>query len=57
MGGRTGLSEARPGYYKLSRIAAEDSFIPLGAAAYAVLPSKQQIVDKVQQLLSGEHPR
>ncbi len=50
----TTLHEARPGYFQLSRITAEDSFIPLGAAAYAVLPSKQQIIDKVQQLLSGE---
>lgn len=50
----TGLCEARPGCYQLSRITAHDSFIPLGAAAYAVLPSKQQIIDKVQQLLSGE---
>jgi 2-oxoisovalerate dehydrogenase E1 component len=51
----TGLHEARPGFYQLSRITAHDSFIPLGAAAYAVLPSKQQIIDKVQQLLSGKH--
>ncbi|KKO45005.1 MFS transporter [Arsukibacterium ikkense] len=52
----TGLCEARPGFFKLSRITAADSFIPLGAAAYSVLPSKQQIIDKVQQLLSAEHP-
>lgn len=50
----TALHEARPGYYQLSRITAEDSFIPLGAAAYAVLPSKQQIIEKVQQLLNKE---
>ena len=50
----TGLHEARPGFYQLSRLTAHDSFIPLGAAAYTVLPSKQQIIDKVQQLLSGE---
>ncbi len=49
----TGLCEARPGFFQLSRITGADSFIPLGAAAYTVLPSKQQIIDKVQQLLGG----
>lgn len=47
----TALHEARPGWYQLSRITAMDSFIPLGTAAYAVLPSKQQIMDKVLQLI------
>ncbi|MDX1677702.1 hypothetical protein, partial [Arsukibacterium sp.] len=48
------LHEARPGFYQLSRICAADSFIPLGAAAYTVLPSKQQIIDKVHQLLVNQ---
>lgn len=38
--------------HKLSRICAQDSFIPLGKAAYEVLPSCQQIVDKVLAELS-----
>ncbi|CAM5202499.1 transketolase C-terminal domain-containing protein [Alishewanella longhuensis] len=48
------LHEARPGYYQIQRITAEDSFIPLGAAAYQVLPSKAQISSAMQQLLSVE---
>jgi 2-oxoisovalerate dehydrogenase E1 component len=35
----------------IQRITAEDSFIPLGAASYAVLPSCEQIVEKVQDML------
>ncbi|WP_333607450.1 thiamine pyrophosphate-dependent enzyme [Arsukibacterium sp.] len=46
----TALHEARPGYYHISRITAQDSFIPLGAAAYSVLPSKQQIIDMIYSL-------
>ncbi|MBU2223518.1 MAG: MFS transporter [Gammaproteobacteria bacterium] len=40
----TAMHEAKPGFYKLRRLCAEDSFIPLGAAAYTVLPSVAQIV-------------
>lgn len=47
----TALHEARPGYFRLSRLCAQDSFIPLGAAAYTVLPSAQQIIDQALQLL------
>lgn len=47
----TALHEARPGYFQLSRLCAQDSFIPLGAAAYTVLPSAQQIIDQALQLL------
>ncbi|KUM51493.1 thiamine pyrophosphate-dependent enzyme [Rheinheimera sp. EpRS3] len=47
----TALHEAKPGYFHLSRLCAQDSFIPLGAAAYAVLPSAQQIIDQALQLL------
>jgi 2-oxoisovalerate dehydrogenase E1 component len=35
----------------LKRITAEDSFIPLGSAAYAVLPSTQEIVDTAVELV------
>jgi 2-oxoisovalerate dehydrogenase E1 component len=52
----TALHEAKPGYFQLSRLCAEDSFIPLGSAAYAVLPSKQQIVDQALQLLQATTP-
>ncbi|MDT0594564.1 thiamine pyrophosphate-dependent enzyme [Glaciecola petra] len=40
------LQEQTEGH-KLSRICAQDSFIPLGKAAYEVLPSCEQIIDKV----------
>ena len=48
----TALHEAKPGHFSISRLCAEDSFIPLGAAAYAVLPSKQQIVQQALSLLT-----
>lgn len=48
----TALHEAKPGHFSISRLCAEDSFIPLGAAAYAVLPSKQQIVQQALGLLT-----
>lgn len=47
----TALHETKPQYFHVSRLCAEDSFIPLGSAAYAVLPSKQQIIDQALQLL------
>ena len=37
---------------KTKRITAKDSFIPLGAAAYSVLPSTQQIVDTATALVN-----
>lgn len=49
----TALHEAKPGYFHLSRLCAQDSFIPLGAAAYTVLPSAQQIIDQALQLLGA----
>lgn len=52
----TALHESRPGFYQLSRLCAEDSFIPLGAAAYTVLPSVSQILEKAITLLSEEPP-
>ena len=39
----------------ISRITADDSFIPLGTAAYHVLPSTQAIVDKATSMLAGEN--
>ena len=48
----TALHEAKPGHFRIARLCAEDSFIPLGAAAYAVLPSKQQIVQQALSLLT-----
>ncbi|HEY9043315.1 MAG TPA: thiamine pyrophosphate-dependent enzyme [Rheinheimera sp.] len=47
----TALHEAKPGQYQVQRLCAEDSFIPLGAAAYTVLPSKQQIVQQALVML------
>lgn len=35
----------------VSRITAHDSFIPLGTASYAVLPSKEQIIEEAERLL------
>lgn len=46
----TSLHEARPGQLDIRRVCAEDSFIPLGAAAYHVLPSVQQIMAAARQL-------
>ena len=52
----TALHELKPEHYQIRRLCAEDSFIPLGAAAYTVLPSVKQILDKVTALL-GEAKR
>lgn len=50
----TGLSEHCTKTPKLERITAEDSFIPLGSAAYAVLPSTEQIVTTALALTGVE---
>jgi 2-oxoisovalerate dehydrogenase E1 component len=42
-------------HQEISRITADDSFIPLGTAAYHVLPSTQAIVDKATSMLAGEN--
>jgi 2-oxoisovalerate dehydrogenase E1 component len=47
----TALHETKPGFYQLQRLCAEDSFIPLGAAAYTVLPSVAQIIAHAKLLL------
>jgi 2-oxoisovalerate dehydrogenase E1 component len=39
---------------KAKRITAKDSFIPLGAAAYHVLPSTQEIVDTAKALMDKD---
>jgi 2-oxoisovalerate dehydrogenase E1 component len=46
------------GPHKIQRITAEDCFIPLGSASYEVLPSCEQIVCKVEQMMasSGAQP-
>ncbi|MDX1705895.1 thiamine pyrophosphate-dependent enzyme [Pseudidiomarina sp.] len=49
----TALHEARPDHYEISRLNAEDSFIPLGKAAYAVLPSADQIQAQARKLLGA----
>jgi 2-oxoisovalerate dehydrogenase E1 component len=49
----TALHEHKPNWYQLSRLCAQDSFIPLGAAAYTVLPSVAQIIEK-SLVLVGE---
>lgn len=49
----TGLMEA--GWRKpVSRITAEDSFVPLGPASYEVLPSEQGILAAARELLERE---
>ena len=35
----------------IARVTAKDSFIPLGSAAYHVLPAKQDIIDAAQKLI------
>ena len=40
---------------EVKRITAKDSFIPLGAAAYHVLPSTQEIVDKAKALVHKDN--
>ncbi|RUO59108.1 thiamine pyrophosphate-dependent enzyme [Pseudidiomarina marina] len=49
----TALHETNPGMFTVSRLNAEDSFIPLGKAAYSVLPSTEQIIAQAQQLLEA----
>ena len=46
-----GVNDKALSLSNIQRITAEDSFIPLGAASYAVLPSCEQIVEKVQDML------
>ena len=50
----TALHEHKPNWYQLSRLCAQDSFIPLGSAAYTVLPSVAQIIGQATLLL-GEN--
>ena len=50
----TALHELQPNRYHISRLCAEDSFIPLGAAAYHVLPSKGAIVEAALMLHGAE---
>ncbi|MGB1198888.1 MAG: dehydrogenase E1 component subunit alpha/beta [Thalassotalea sp.] len=45
------LMEANVSDKPIERICAQDSFIPLGSAAYEVLPSCQDIVDKATQMV------
>lgn len=40
---------------EIRRITAQDSFIPLGSAAYHVLPSTQAIVEQATVMLAGEN--
>jgi len=49
----TVLHEAKPGHFNIQRLCAEDSFIPLGKAAYITLPSRDQIVAKAMDMLGG----
>ena len=46
-----GINDKALSLPNIQRITAEDSFIPLGAASYAVLPSCEQIVEKVHDML------
>lgn len=55
----TALHEAKEQHKitdKIARIAAEDSFIPLGSASYEVLPDTQGIVTAAQNLLNNNNP-
>ncbi|GHE91982.1 thiamine pyrophosphate-dependent enzyme [Thalassotalea profundi] len=47
------LVEAQLASKPIERICAQDSFIPLGSAAYEVLPSCQEIVDKVTTMVKN----
>ncbi len=48
------LHENHPGRFNIQRLNAEDSFIPLGSAAYSVLPSTEQIVELAQGMLTSK---
>lgn len=50
----TALYEDYPQRFSVARVTAEDSFIPLGKAAYTVLPSTEGIVARAIALLEGE---
>lgn len=50
----TVLHEAKPGHFSIQRLCAEDSFIPLGKAAYITLPSRDQIVAQAVDMLGGQ---
>lgn len=47
----TALHERRSDWQRVDRIVAKDSFIPLGSAAYKVLPTKEDIVNYLQEHL------
>ncbi|MGQ4277465.1 thiamine pyrophosphate-dependent enzyme [Pseudidiomarina sp. E22-M8] len=49
----TCLHEDYSGRFTTQRLTAEDSFIPLGKAAYTVLPSFNGITEKALKMLSG----
>ncbi|MDN7125785.1 MFS transporter [Pseudidiomarina sp. 1APR75-33.1] len=49
----TALNEDYPGHFSIQRLTAEDSFIPLGKAAYTVLPSRDGITEKAMMMLRG----
>lgn len=46
------LHEACPARFNIARVCGVDSFIPLGAAAYTLLPSSKEIVEAAKQLLN-----
>ena len=47
----TALYEHRGDWQRVDRITAKDSFIPLGSAAYKVLPGKEDIIHYLQEHL------
>lgn len=53
----TALHEHKPNWYQLQRLCAEDSFIPLGSAAYTVLPSVSQIITQAKVLLDKQNQK
>lgn len=50
------LHETHPNYFRIGRECGIDSFIPLGAAAYTLLPNVSDIVTSAKSLLAQELP-
>jgi 2-oxoisovalerate dehydrogenase E1 component len=50
----TGLVERGVASERLSRLTAEDSFIPLGPAATLTLPSREQVIERARALLAAD---
>ena len=51
------INEDSPSLHHIERITAEDSFIPLGQAAYNVLPSANDIVETVEKMHNKDNKK